>query len=292
MDSLSFIESKGKFPLLSFLYEKIQDNLAFYLNNIINSFLFSIDKRNKATYNSQNGELMKFEQVYEIIEDRFTNKVMLKNRQRNQILPYSFDYVDLTTLDDNNYSVVKVSIDGFPKLFDLKSQSVYKYKIKNWLPNSNNRFIAMIVASGSCAIFDCASKKMRIMPNNITDVYPSIYCEKRYCLVKVFGGEYTFYHLDKYFTLNVRYTKEEIQKLGGKLHWKDVIKRSPKDFEHLPLELAKKKNVIKECSEIFKSILTEMKEILSKDDYLKYKAELKEIFNKRLSCMPNANRSV
>ena len=234
---------------------------------------------------------MNFDMYYKIINEDFSGKVKVKSIHKNEVMPYLFDYIDLTNIKEQTHSIVKVSVGGQLKLLDLRSGNLLEYTINKWNLDGTERFITMTLQNGACAVYDCIAKKMRILPKNICRTFVSTYYEDNYILVQLQSGEYTFYHLSRYFILDVRYSKEDIQKLGGKLHWKDVIKRSPKDFEHLPMKLANNKSVINQCVEIFNEILKEKKKVLRKEDYLNYKKNIVEIYNKRVGHLYNNKQS-
>ena len=226
---------------------------------------------------------MKFNEYYEIVHIGLSNKIRLKSKKDKQFLPFVFDTIDLSYINEPQVSVVKVTIGGQLKLFDVKERKVLNYTISKWGKDCNSRHITMYLESDNCAVFDVISKKIRILPKEIMETYPNLYCKDNYCLVKVFGGEYSFYHLLRYFTLNVRYSKEEIMKLGCGLHWKDIIKRSPIDFKHLPNSLVQNKKVVETCYNIIKQHLQEKKQEMTKEEYREYSAAIKEAYNARIA---------
>ena len=252
---------------------------------------FIIDKSLVVIYNTNNEGVMNFDKYYKIINDDFSGQIKLKSIHKNALLPYVFDYIDLTNIREQAHSIVKVSVDGQLKLLDLRSGKLLDYTINKWNSDGTDRFVTMNLRNGDCAVYDCLGKKMRILPKNIFRTYVSTYNEDNYILVQLQSGEYTFYHLSRYFTLDVRYSREDIQKLGGKLHWKDVVRRSPKDFGHLPMKLINNKSVVNQCVKIFNEILKDKKKVLTKEDYLEFKKEIVEVFNKRVGHLYNNKQS-
>ena len=226
---------------------------------------------------------MKFDQVYEVIREGASGKFRLQNKKTKKIIPELFESLDLSSLSDGQSSVVRATVSGKLKLFDLKEGRCLDYKISKWGTDSDSRFITMYLLSNNCAVFDTISKKLRILPKEITKTYISTFYEKNYLLVKMFSGDFTFYHLTKYHSLDVRYNQEEIKKVGYGLHWKDVITRSPKDIKHLPNSLAQNKKVLAMCYDIISNILKEKKTQMPKEEYLKYRQELITLYNNRVN---------
>ena len=149
----------------------------------------------------------------------------------------------------------------------------------------------MILKSDNFAIFDPISKKMRIMPKEITDTFARLSYKDGYILVRLFGGSFTFYHLTRYHLLNVRYTHDEIKDLGYKMRWGDIIKKSPEDFAHLPNTYIYDKKVVQQCHRIISKLLEEKKQILPKEEYLEYRKKITQIYNARiLAAYPNKNK--
>ena len=189
--------------------------------------------------------------------------------------------------------MVKTVVGGCPKILDLKTGKIYNYAIKKWGKDSNSRFITMKLASNNCAVFDINARKLRILPNEVTETFVSTYCEKNYILVKLFGGEFSFYHLSKYFVLNVRYDLDQIKQLGYKMNWIDIVKRSPEDFAHLPNEFVYDKKVVAKCYKTIAKILEEKKQTLSKEEYKEYRSKITKIYNNRIiSAYPSVKESV
>ena len=235
---------------------------------------------------------MNFDKYYKIVNEGVAGKIRIYDKFKNKTLPFLLDCIDLTTIDTQNHNIVKVTIGGQLKLLDLKQGKMYNYVINRWGGDSTERFVTMVLRNDSCAVFDCQSQKLRILPNNIERTFVNKYCEKNYCLVQLKSGEFTFYHLLRYYTLDVRYTRDEIVKLGCKLHWKDVIRRSPQDFKHLPNTLASKKSVIAECNQLIKEHLVQKKMEMSKEDFIEYKENLATIYKTRLRSFEKCEKSV
>lgn len=219
---------------------------------------------------------------YEVILDTLSNSIKLKDRSQNKVLPYVFNYIDMRSCQRTNSKVIRVKINNQNKLFDLEACKPLKYNIADWGKDGTDRFITMRLENNNLALYDTTANKFYILPNEVTETFINYYCKNSYCLVKVFGGGYTYCHIKKNFVLNKRYSLEQIRKNSYEINWKEVVVNSPEDFTHLPQKYFEDKRLIKNLLNQIVQNLKAKKDKMSKEEYQEMYSKIKTICENRV----------